>query len=40
MTDAIIGAVFLICATVLILAFGGEPDLMDAVIARLGASHA
>lgn len=39
MTDAIVGSVFLICVTVLILAFGGEPDLMDAIIAHLGASH-
>lgn len=34
--DAIVGSVFLICVTVLFVLFGGDPDLMDAIIKSLG----
>jgi hypothetical protein len=34
-----VGAVFLVCVTVLILAFAGDPDLLDGIIAHLGGSH-
>ena len=33
--DAVSYAVFFICVTILIVLFGGEPDLMDALIGNL-----
>lgn len=36
MSDAIVGSVFVICVTALFVLFGGDPDLMDAIIKLLG----